>query len=455
MVATSSLKNINDFAGADDAGFGGVNQTYANTGPISGAPADLHFEGLIGAIRLYSDVLTQEEAEQNFIAITQDAAAARGFLSDVPFTLSDFIGTTEIAIDDDDPATSPSPLFTTTNVAEIPEGCFTTAANVTQTTVFTVTATGPGGPSSVSETITVGGDGTTYPESVLDAGPIAYYRFNEPSESDGFFDSSGNGYHSKNFNNVPVGGVTGAVDGALELTGNHGVTTSLTMNPQDPDEDDAAGDVDPDGIEGFTVEAVFQPDFSDPDFFGIVSQANGSGVGRSNWEISPTRQNRTFMGGTATVAASQNLDQAWCHHAFVCEYQPATEDYTITFYRDGAVDESFDGILTEASDGDWVLFQNKAEGVNFQGKFDELAVYDRVLSPAEIATHSDAVTANSQITLMAFGLAPNQGDTISIGGSAELFYKIGGGNTATIDNGVGTVGPGSGTVSVSPAATTT
>lgn len=455
LVSTSAVVNLNDYSGADDAGLGGIEQTFAGAGPLTGAVAGLHFEGQIAIARFYSNALSRGQIENNYLAITQNATAAQSFVAGASYTLQEYLGTTSITIDDDDPATSPSPLYTTTNPTELGEGCFSTPFNVTNNTIYTVTADSLGGNASAMTSIAIGGAGASYPELALAKGPVAYYRFNEPVNSPGIFDSSGNGNHSLQTTDNIVFAQSGPVDGTVLLDGDQAVRIPFLFNPQDPDGDDGASDDDADGNEGFTVEGVFQPDFADQSsFFGITAQDDLNGTGRVLFEINTARLFRSFLGGVDQNATNRILENAWCHYAMTCEYDSILQNYTVRFYQDGVLDGENFGILVENSEGAFILFDNKGNTARFAGLFDELAIYDRALSAAELKAHADAVTANSQIALMAFGPALGQSSTIGLGDSTDLFYKVGGGGTGTIDNGVGVVGPGSGTVTVSPGATT-
>lgn len=459
LVATTAIADLGSHAGGDDAGFGGVEGSYAASGgglDLTGGNADLHFEGLIARIALYNRALTEGEIAQNLLAITQDAVRAQDFVGGSSYSVSESLAAHTIAIDDDDPATSPSPLYTTSDPTEVGGGSFTTPFNVATTTTYTVTATAPGGSSMKSSTVTIGGAGDSWGEAILGDAPIAWYRFDEGAGSPAIFDSSEKGEHSTVFTGLLDTGATGPLGGALELGGDQTIEIALDFNPQDPDGDDTEGDVDPDDIEGFTIEAIVWDDLDiNTGNRAIASQQDLNGTGRVGLEKDGATEGlRSFLGGSALISPNRRLSQAWCHYAIVCEYQPSTFDYTLTMYRDGEIDTTFEAVLIEPSEGRWVLSIAKAGTSDWIGLFDEIAFYDTALSQAQLQNHVDAFVADSQIGILAFGSTGPI--TIAEGDSVDLIAKIGGSASGSIDIGGGlTADPGTTVATVSPTETTT
>ena len=108
-----------------------------------------------------------------------------------------------------------------------------------------------------------------YPAVVIADSPLAYYRFEESPGATTISDSSGNGRNADN--TTPAGttllGEPGAVGSAVLFNGAGSILTPLNLNP-------SAGD--------FTIEAIINPTIVPGDAGIIVSNQNGTGVGRSN-----------------------------------------------------------------------------------------------------------------------------------------------------------------------------
>ena len=447
LVDSVSGVHINDWAGNNPAGIGNAEAGMAG-GPVT---TPVNFEGLIARVALYNPAFTASQILQNYVALTRDASAAVPLADGGGYTVSESLGIQSLTLDDDD-ATTPSPLFTTNDPGEIEAGCFD-AGVVAQTTTYTVTATGPLGSTARTGTVSVGGAGTSFGELVQADAPLAWYRFDEAAGSPTIFDSSGNGHHATIFTGDLVLGATGPVDGALDLGGNQVIELPIDFNPRDPDGDDDEFDGDPDGVEGFTIEALVYLDVDearDP-YTAIASQQDLNGTGRTVLEVvTGSPRLRSFIGGAALETAAGILDDAWAHYAFVCKYNDDFSDYEISFYKDGVHDETFEGVLVEGSDGRWQLGTAKALVSDWNGLFDEVAFYLEALPEATLKAHADAFISESQIGLLAFG--PDA--VIGAGGSTELTVKTGGGMSGSIDQGVGAVGPGLDTVTVSPTGTT-
>lgn len=395
---------------------------------------------------------------------------ADNFLSDLTWStyrIYTQTGTDSIVIND-----GTSNIATITDPLQIASGSLVINPGPSATTAFTGTASFTGATASAVDTatVTVGGPATSYPAAVLAAGPVAYYRFEENTGTTVFYDSSGNGRHSVS----TIGTVTPAVPGPLgtcaDFNNNGTVTTPVTLNPQDPDGDDTAGDIDPDGIEGWSLEILMRPDAATraTGSQNIFSNQDAGGLGRSvmfldaNGRLTSFTGNLTSPNALATSNTNQRAgDLDWCHAALTCTHDGLAGSYTLRFYLDGTlvseqVIQTTAGVLIapESSTGRWVIGSQKIRqaGLFFDGQLDEAAIYGRALSAAEIAAHNTAFLAGSSGALALDGTL-----RVVRGIGGELRYKTGGSSTAaTIDQGIGSVPLGtSGTIPINPSANTT
>jgi hypothetical protein len=378
-------------------------------------------------------------------------------------------GTDKIVIHD-----GASTLATITDPLQIAAGSLVIDPGPLATTTFTGTATITGAAAAAAAVdtaaVTVGGPATGYPAVVLAAGPVAYYRFEENTGSPVFYDSSGNGRHSVSV----LGSVTRAVSGPLgtcaDFNNDATLTTPVTLNPQDPDGDDTAGDIDPDGVEGWTLEILMRPEVAarttgPPNLF---SNQDAQGTGRSmlflgaNGRLNSFAGNLTSPNALATVNTNTKAgDLDWHHTVLTCTHDSGTGSYTLRFYLDGTlvaeqVMQTLAAVLTapESSVGRWVIGSHKIRqaGLFFDGLLDEAAIYARALSPAEITAHHAAFLASATGPLALDGTL-----RVVRGQGGVLRYATGGTSAAAaIDQGIGSVPPGtSGTIAINPAANTT
>lgn len=395
---------------------------------------------------------------------------ANNFLSDSTWSTYRIYtqsGTDLIVIND-----GTSDIATITDPLQIASGTLVLDPGPSATTTFTGTASITGATASAVDTATVTVDGTasSYPAVILAAGPVAYYRFEENIGTTTFYDSSGNGNHSVSI----IGSITRAVPGPLgtcaDFNNNGTLTTPVTLNPQDPDGDDETGDIDSDGIEGWTLEILMRPEVAarTAGNQNIFSNQDAGGLGRSMFYLDVNGRLTSFAGNVtspnalATFNASRKAgDLDWCHTALTCTYNTDPSSYTLRFYLDGAlvaeqVIQSAGGVLSapEFSNGRWVIGSHKTRqsGSFFDGQLDEAAIYNRALSSTEIANHNAAFLASASGALALDGTL-----RIVRGIGGELRYKTGGtSTTATIDQGVGSVPLGtSGTIAINPVANTT
>ncbi len=242
-----------------------------------------------------------------------------------------------------------------------------------------------------------------YESTILEDNPFAYYRFEDPAGSEELADSSGNGNIGSEVNNVEFAqpGVAGSNSG--EFFGDGSIVTEVDFDPSET---------------SWTIETWFYTtateEIEDPDNPGefievvadqqvYVSQKDGGGLGRSNVLISANRQPGSFIGGATTDAldpfdSDPLLPEEWYH--FVVAYDMDQED--LLFFVNGEVSElnpQFPGANgVEPADGQWVIGSHKNQGIQFfNGLLDEIAFYDRVLTPERVKAHFDAAQVGDGI----------------------------------------------------------
>lgn len=285
--------------------------------------------------------------------------------------------------------------------------------------------------------------------------PLAWYRFNEAANSRLIVDSADN---AAPFNGNVIGfvspGVDGPRDGKAGFSG-AGASILTTLNPN------PAGFAD-----GHTVEAIVQRFPGGNQNAAIVSQTDGTGIGRSHLAVNNDGTVQTFLAGGAAQRKDADVKlpaYTWAHLVMVVD-KTVPE---IRWYLDGAlIGSSADGtnpdgsvfnpaFTVESATGAWRIGTQKDAAQNFWlGEMDEVAIYGEPLAPARVTAHADAWRATAS-GLLGFSAAAQ---TINAGSSTTLIVTTGNDATSvSIDNGVGTVTPVNGvtTVPVSPAATTT
>lgn len=133
----------------------------------------------------------------------------------------------------------------------------------------------------------------------------------------------------------------------------------------------------------------------------------------------------------------------------------------LRYYRNGALVSTIDHgklLSTVKDNNNWLGRSNWTADANLQGSYNEFRVYDGAMTAEDIAA-SIAAGPNAPLTPpLHIDLFAADTNIIAPGGTATLYYKStasGGAATATITPSVGTlVNPLTGTITVSPAATT-
>ncbi|MCA9216461.1 MAG: PEP-CTERM sorting domain-containing protein [Planctomycetales bacterium] len=236
-----------------------------------------------------------------------------------------------------------------------------------------------------------------YESTVLEDMPFAYFRFEDAAGASELADSSGNGASGYDITDVEFQ-QDGIVGKAGEFLGSSSIVTDIDFDPS------------ADGLNQWTIETWFYTtgveEIEDPetgDFIEVVrdqqvyiAQKDGGGLGRSNVLISAQRQPGSFIGGNTTnafdPATSDFLQPEQWYHFVVAANADEDELY---FYVNGEPSElnpQFPGNNgIEPADGEWVIGSHKNQGAQFfEGLLDEIAFYDKILSPERIKAHYDA-----------------------------------------------------------------
>lgn len=157
-----------------------------------------------------------------------------------------------------------------------------------------------------------------------------------------------------------------------------------------------------------------------------------------------------------TSATTTSAPATWTHWVFVFDASNATQSMQV--YRNNT-------LLASSNKGaggtvDWAnialaeLGSSQAYGsTRWAGSMDDFALWDEALTVAQISTiYTSGVQALVQPRINSFIATPGN---ITAGGTAALSWNTTGATTLSIDQGVGTVTGGTGSVNVSPATSKT
>lgn len=225
---------------------------------------------------------------------------------------------------------------------------------------------------------------STYEALVRSDGPIAYWRFNETSGTTAV-DVTGNGHDATYSGGVTLGAAgvmhDGSADTAASFDGVDDEVLGLDW-----------GTLEFAGTAPFTVE-VWLTHSGKNALQGIITKAYSHGTGNNdgwgmainNSDISITRAS-----GTATQGASSTVVGGTVAHA-VGTY----DGTTLTLYINGtAVSASTTAISIPANTEPLYIANGSSPGggpgdgsKRYQGKLDEIAIYDRALTAAEVSEH--------------------------------------------------------------------
>ncbi len=156
-----------------------------------------------------------------------------------------------------------------------------------------------------------------------------------------------------------------------------------------------------------------------------------------------------------TNAATTSTPGVWTHWAFV--YDGALTTQTVKVYRNNILVAS--GNVATPQTLNWAgidiaeLGNSQLYGSRWAGSMDDFSMWDEALTTAQIGTMmASGVQALVPAKINAFIATPGN---ISAGGTAVLSWNTSSATSLSINNGVGTVTGTTGSVNVSPAATTT
>ncbi|RYD45797.1 MAG: hypothetical protein EOP85_08685, partial [Verrucomicrobiaceae bacterium] len=283
--------------------------------------------------------------------------------------------------------------------------------------------------------------------------PLAWYRFNEPFASPLIVDSTPGPvpHNASPVTSTPTG-FEGPRDGVANFTGNGSILTTLTLDPTTT-------------VAGHTVEAFVLRHPLSPVNAAIVSQNDGTGLGRSHLAVDTDGTIQTFLAGGALQRKDADVKLAasnWAHVVMVVDKSLPE----IRWYLDGVqIGSSSDGtnpdgttfdpaFTLESATGAWRIGVQKLANLNYwAGDMDEVVIYDKILSPARITAHKDAwlASASGLLSLNASNTTITEGGstTLTITGGADVdSVSVSPGGTVSLVNGVATL-------QVSPTVTTT
>jgi len=208
----------------------------------------------------------------------------------------------------------------------------------------------------------------SYRETVLSSNhPRTYLMLDECAGAAHAVDSSGYDAHGSDATGVQFG-MTGIAGAAAAFDGSARIVTELGMNPN-------AGD--------FSIEMFVNTTSSAKQ--NTAAQQDGTGQGRSLILVEDYSP-RSFYGGKTTQSGGQLVSGRWHHLVMVVDDNGGTD--TIAFYIDGEVTPGGGTVTGEDADGAWVFGVHKQlSGNPYYGMLDEIAVYDRALTPEEVRAH--------------------------------------------------------------------
>ncbi|MCI0679652.1 MAG: LamG domain-containing protein, partial [Actinobacteria bacterium] len=218
--------------------------------------------------------------------------------------------------------------------------------------------------------------GFIYSEVVLADGPIAYWPLNEGAGTTAS-DVTGNG-HNGTYTNSPGLGQTGIM---LDGTG----ATSVDFEGSEHVLGADWATLDFAGTTAYTLEAWIETDtVASGSAIIIQKQVSSSGVG---WEL--IRNTATLHCNRIGASGSQSVNSGTISTATRYHVAATFDGTTLRLYLN-AVEVDSDG-TTQSQDANTVavsIARDSADSSsNFNGRIDEVAVYDRALTPAEILEH--------------------------------------------------------------------
>ena len=284
--------------------------------------------------------------------------------------------------------------------------------NITQTATYTVSVSNPAGSTNAQPMVlTVASPPAGYASTVMSAHPRAYFRLNETSgtvaaDSAGFNDATYIGSMTKG-----VGGIV-VSDPAVNLTGGRAEAPwSSAVNPAGP----------------FSVECFAMPN-------GTTARAVVSSQNRTNSRAGYTlyaysggafwRTELGILGSTTantlsgTTAPQTNI---WSHVVFT--YDGTTNADAAKLYVNGTVEASAAiAYGTQFQPNTIAPFEIGCRsdlGNVFNGRVDEVAIYDYALSRTQVTNHWSYLWVAAAITQNPGGVTNAEGSTVTLTATAS------------------------------------
>ena len=261
------------------------------------------------------------------------------------------------------------------------------------TYVYQVQAVDPHGrtsPRSFASSVTVATSVDPYTDAVLDSDPALFWRLDDPAGATSVTPVVGQG-------GTPGSGATFGVPGAV-AEADPGDTSLRTNGTTE-------------GTVGTQVAETAPDVFSVETWFRAAAGASGKIVGFGNAQLARSTnydrhvyvrpdgrlQYGVYPGGVRTVTSARSYTDGRWHHLVA-----SLGTSGMRLYVDGGLVASRADVTTgQAYAGYWRLGGDSLDGwpdvasQSFTGEVDELAVYDRELSAAEVLTHRAAGSADT------------------------------------------------------------
>jgi len=242
---------------------------------------------------------------------------------------------------------------------------------------FTVVATnssGSGPPSALSGSVNVTGTSYPYAGTILADGPAAYWRFGEASGPTAT-DVTGNGLNGTYVGGTTLGqtaGLNGDPDKAVSLNGTGYITVASAPALQ---------------TNKVTIE-LWVKKVAATSYGMYVTKNLGPGGG---WFELMNAQDGSHLEFRVTGDPGATLDSV-TSLAINAWYDVAVtyDGATATLYINGALDNSLATNVTPTQTSDPVLIGRRADGYYNNAILDELAIYSKALTPAQILSHWSA-----------------------------------------------------------------
>jgi hypothetical protein len=224
--------------------------------------------------------------------------------------------------------------------------------------------------------------GRSYQDTVLDAGPVSFWRL---GESSGTSAADSKGSNTGTYTNGPALALAGALAGDADTAAGFDGTNDYVNVPY-------AAALNP---AQFTVEAWVDPTSGSGNWYEVASSWSNSG---SRWigyalEINPSNNWIVYVGDGSHVEPSAvgpvRVLNAWTHLAVTYDgstlrlYVNGTQaaSTATTFYAGNSSPVAFE-IGAE--------YANGTQGAFFPGVIDDVAVYNRALTATEVQLHYDS-----------------------------------------------------------------